>query len=49
MVIEWVKEGNYEDIIYLIYNGIVKILINCFEVYNVFCFKMVMELIDVFV
>ncbi|MCU5299227.1 1,4-dihydroxy-2-naphthoyl-CoA synthase [Bacillus paranthracis] len=48
MAIEWVKEGNYEDIIYSTYNGIAKISINRPEVHNAFRPKTVMELIDAF-
>ena len=48
MTIEWVKEGNYEDIIYSTYNGIAKITINRPEVRNAFRPKTVMELIDAF-
>ena len=46
MAIEWVKEGNYEDIIYSTYNGIAKISINRPEVHNAFRPKTVMELIN---
>ncbi|MCG7044702.1 hypothetical protein LDP22_32915, partial [Pseudomonas aeruginosa] len=48
MAIEWVKEGNYEDIIYSTYNGIAKISINRPEVHNAFRPKTVMELINAF-
>ena len=48
MTIEWVKEGNYEDIIYSTYNGIAKISINRPEVHNAFRPKTVMELINAF-
>ena len=43
MAIEWVKEGNYEDIIYSTYNGIAKISINRPEVHNASRPKTVME------
>lgn len=49
MVVEWKIKWIYDEILYEMYNGIVKIIINCFEVYNVFIFKMVVEMIDVFV
>ncbi len=48
MAIEWVKEGNYEDIIYSTYNGIAKITINRPEVHNAFRPKTVMKLNDAF-
>ena len=48
MTIEWVKEGNYEDIIYSTYNGIAKITINRPEVHNAFRPKTIMEMIDAF-
>lgn len=48
MAREWVKEREYEDIIYETYNGIAKITINRPEVRNAFRPKTVMELIDAF-
>lgn len=48
MAIEWVKEREYEDIIYETYNGIAKITINRPEVHNAFRPKTVAELIDAF-
>jgi naphthoate synthase len=48
MAIEWVKEREYEDIIYETYNGIAKITINRPEVHNAFRPKTVEELIDAF-
>ncbi|MEJ9151128.1 MULTISPECIES: 1,4-dihydroxy-2-naphthoyl-CoA synthase [Bacillus] len=44
----WVKEREYEDIIYETYNHIAKITINRPEVRNAFRPKTVMELIDAF-
>jgi len=48
MPFEWVKEHDYEDIIYETYNGIAKITINRPEVHNAFRPKTVNELIDAF-
>jgi naphthoate synthase len=48
MAIEWVKEREYEDIIYETYNGIAKITINRPEVHNAFRPKTVAEMIDAF-
>ena len=48
MAIEWIKEREYEDILYETYNGIAKITINRHEVHNAFRPKTVMELIDAF-
>jgi len=48
IMVEWVKERNYEDIIYETYNGIAKITINRPEVRNAFRPKTVTELIDAF-
>ncbi|AMX82519.1 1,4-dihydroxy-2-naphthoyl-CoA synthase [Geobacillus subterraneus] len=48
MPFEWVKEYDYEDIIYETYNGIAKITINRPEVHNAFRPKTVNEMIDAF-
>jgi naphthoate synthase len=48
MAREWIREREYEDIIYETYNGIAKITINRPEVRNAFRPKTVMELIDAF-
>lgn len=45
---KWVKEREYEDIIYETYNGIAKITINRPEVHNAFRPETVKELIDAF-
>lgn len=39
---------NYEDILYCEVGGVVMIMINCLLVYNVFCVRMVDELLYVF-
>jgi len=46
--VPWVKQGNYEDIIYETYEGMAKITINRPEVRNAFRPKTVMEMIDAF-
>ncbi|AKM20150.1 1,4-dihydroxy-2-naphthoyl-CoA synthase [Geobacillus sp. FSL K6-0789] len=48
MPFEWVKQYDYEDIIYETYNGIAKITINRPEVHNAFRPKTVNEMIDAF-
>jgi len=45
---EWIREREYEDIIYETYNGIAKITINRPEVRNAFRPKTVTEMIDAF-
>jgi len=47
-VVPWVKQGEYEDIIYETYEGMAKITINRPEVRNAFRPKTVSELIDAF-
>lgn len=46
MAIEWVKEREYEEIIYETYNGIAKITINRPHVHNAFTPRTVSEMID---
>lgn len=48
MAREWIREREYEDIIYETYNGIAKITINRPEVRNAFRPKTVTEMIDAF-
>jgi len=48
MAIEWVKEREYDEIIYETYNGIAKITMNRPEVHNAFTPKTVAEMIDAF-
>jgi naphthoate synthase len=48
MAIEWVKERDYDEIIYETYNGIAKITMNRPEVHNAFTPKTVAEMIDAF-
>ncbi|WP_033828083.1 1,4-dihydroxy-2-naphthoyl-CoA synthase [Bacillus andreraoultii] len=48
MVREWIREREYEDIIYETYNGIAKITINRPEVRNAFRPNTVKELLDAF-
>lgn len=47
-VVPWVKQGEFEDIIYETYEGMAKITINRPEVRNAFRPKTVMELIEAF-
>lgn len=48
MAIEWIKEREYDEIIYETYNGIAKITMNRPEVHNAFTPKTVAEMIDAF-
>lgn len=48
MAREWVREREYDEIIYETYNGIAKITINRPHVHNAFTPKTVMEMIDAF-
>lgn len=48
MAIEWVKEREYDEIIYETYNGIAKITMNRPHVHNAFTPKTVAEMIDAF-
>ncbi|WP_231710598.1 1,4-dihydroxy-2-naphthoyl-CoA synthase [Gracilibacillus suaedae] len=48
MIVEWISERAYEDILYETYNGIAKITINRPEVRNAFRPQTVNELIDAF-
>src|SRR5690606_40500225 len=47
-VVPWVKQGEYEDIIYETYEGMAKITINRPEVRNAFRPKTVTEMMDAF-
>lgn len=48
MIRQWEIFREYDEIKYEFFEGIVKVMINCLEVRNVFIFKIVVEMIDVF-